>query len=111
MDYGKFLFEQRKKQAAARKKQKQVQVKEIKLRPTTEDGDFQVKLRNIIRFLEEGDKVKVTMRFRGREIVHNELGMELMKRIEAGVQEHGAVEQQAKFEGRQMMMVIGPKKK
>jgi len=111
MDYGKFVFEQRKKQASARKKQKQVQVKEIKLRPGTEEGDFQVKLRSILRFLEDGDKIKITMRFRGREIVHHELGLALMKRIEVAIEENGMIEQQAKLEGKQMLMVVGPKKK
>lgn len=111
MDYGKFLFEQRKKQAVARKKQKQIQIKEVKLRPATEEGDFQVKLRNIIRFLEEGDKVKVTLRFRGREVVHNELGRDVLNRIAAEIVEYGTVEQNPKMEGRQLMMLISPKKK
>jgi len=111
MDYGKFIFDVRKKQAAARKKQKQAQIKEIKLRPATEEGDFQVKLRSIIRFLEDGDKVKITMRFRGREIVHHELGLELMKRLEKETEMIGLVEQAPKLEGKQMIMVLGPKKK
>ena len=111
MDYGKFQFEQRKKQAAARKKQKQIQIKEVKLRPGTEEGDLQVKIRSIVRFLEENDKVKVTLRFRGREFVHSEIGMELMKRIEEDVAELGQIEQAAKMEGRQIVMVIVPKKK
>lgn len=111
MDYGKHLFEQRKKQAAAKKKQKQIQIKEIKLRPGTEEGDLMVKVRSILRFLDDGDKVKVTIRFRGREFVHSEIGMHLMQRIETEVGEVGTVEQVAKLEGRQMTMVIGPKKK
>lgn len=110
MDYGKFLFEQNKKRHAAKKKQKQVQIKEIKFRPGTDEGDYQVKLRNLIRFLEEGDKAKITLRFKGREVVHQELGQQLLKRIEADLAEHGIIEQQAKLEGRQMVMVIAPKK-
>lgn len=111
MDYGKFLFEQNKKQAEAKKKQKQIQVKEIKLRPTTEEGDYQVKLRNLIRFLEHGDKVKITLRFRGREVTHQELGMRILERIMEDTQEMAVVEQQAKREGRQLLMVLAPKKK
>nr|WP_156871715.1 translation initiation factor IF-3 [Ketobacter sp. MCCC 1A13808] len=111
MDYGKHIFEEKKRQAEARKKQKQTQVKEIKIRPGTEDGDYQVKLRNLKRFLEDGDKTKITLRFRGREMAHQELGMEMMKRIEADLAEMGAVEQIPKMEGRQMTMVIAPKKK
>ncbi len=110
MDFGKFRFQQSKRKAAAKKKQKQVQIKEIKIRPATEEGDYQVKLRNMLRFLEEGDKVKVTLRFRGREMAHPELGMQLLERIQTDLAEQGAVEQRAKFEGRQMVMVIGPKK-
>lgn len=110
MDYGKFLFEQNKKKHAARKKQKQIQVKEIKFRPTTEEGDYQVKLRNLIRFLEEGDKTKISLRFRGREMAHQELGMQLLKRVEADLAPYGTVEQFPKMEGRQMVMVISPKK-
>ena len=110
MDYGKFLFEQSKKQAAAKKKQKQIQVKEIKIRPGTEEGDYQVKLRNLIRFLKEGDKAKVTLRFRGREMAHQELGRELLKRIENDLNEFGMVEQFPRIEGRQMVMVLAPKK-
>lgn len=110
MDYGKHLFDIKKKRAASKKKQKQTQVKEIKFRPGTEDGDYQVKLRNLIRFLEAGDKAKVTLRFRGREMAHQELGMELLKRVEADLAELGAVEQLPKMEGRQMTMVISPKK-
>ncbi len=110
MDYGKHLFDIKKKRAASKKKQKQTQVKEMKFRPGTEDGDYQVKLRNLIRFLEAGDKAKVTLRFRGREMAHQELGMELLKRVEADLAELGAVEQFPKMEGRQMTMVISPKK-
>lgn len=111
MDYGKYVFDAKKQQAAARKKQKQTQVKEVKFRPGTEDGDYQVKLRNLIRFLEHGDKAKVTMRFRGREMAHQDIGMDLLKRVEADLAEYGQVEQFPKMEGRQMTMVIGPKKK
>lgn len=111
MDYGKHIFEEKKRQAEARKKQKQTQVKEIKIRPGTEEGDYQVKLRNLKRFLEDGDKTKITLRFRGREMAHQELGMEMMKRIESDLEELGAVEQMPKMEGRQMTMVIAPKKK
>ena len=111
MDYGKHIFEEKKRQAEARKKQKQTQVKEIKIRPGTEEGDYQVKLRNLKRFLEDGDKTKITLRFRGREMAHQELGMEMMKRIESDLEELGAVEQMPKMEGRQMHMVIAPKKK
>lgn len=111
MDYGKYVFDAKKQQAAARKKQKQTQVKEMKFRPGTEDGDYQVKLRNLIRFLEQGDKAKVTMRFRGREMAHQSIGMDLLKRVEADLEEYGSVEQFPKMEGRQMTMVIGPKKK
>ncbi len=110
MDYGKFLFEQNKKRHAAKKKQKQIQVKEIKFRPGTDEGDYQVKLRNLIRFLEEGDKAKITLRFRGRELAHQELGMQLLKRVEQDLVEHGIVEQFPKMEGKQMVMVLSPKK-
>jgi translation initiation factor IF-3 len=111
MDYGKFRFEEQKKQQAARKKQKHVQVKEIKFRPGTDIGDYNVKLRNLIRFLTDGDKVKVTLRYRGREMAHQELGRDLLKRVEGDLQEYGAVEQYPKMEGRQMVMVLAPKKK
>jgi translation initiation factor IF-3 len=111
MDYGKKIFEEKKAKAAAKKKQKQVQIKEVKFRPGTEEGDYQVKLRNLVRFLEHGDKGKVTVRFRGREMAHQEIGMELMKRIEADMEELGGVEQHPKMEGRQMTMVIAPRKK
>ena len=110
MDYGKFLFELSKKQAEARKKQKQIQVKEIKFRPTTEDGDYQVKLRNLIRFLNHGDKVKITIRFRGRELAHQELGMKILERVQQDTAEQAVIEQQAKREGKQLLMVLSPKK-
>jgi len=111
MDYGKKIFEEKKARAAARKKQKQTQVKELKFRPGTEEGDYQVKLRNLVRFLENGDRGKITIRFRGREMAHQELGMKLMQRIEEDVAELGQVEQRPKMEGRQMTMVIAPRKK
>ncbi|GGI95962.1 translation initiation factor IF-3 [Halopseudomonas pertucinogena] len=111
MDYGKHIFEKKKQQAAARKNQKQIQIKEIKFRPGTEEGDYKVKLRNLIKFLNEGDKAKVSLRFRGREMAHQELGMELLKRVEADLAEYGTVEQRPKMEGRQLMMVLAPKKK
>ena len=111
MDYGKFLFEAKKQKQAAKKKQKQVHIKEIKFRPGTGEGDYQVKLRNLIRFLEDGDKTKVTMRFRGREHAHRELGLELLERVEKDLSEYGQVEQKPMMEGRQMVMVLGPKKK
>jgi translation initiation factor IF-3 len=110
MDYGKFVFEQNKKAQSARRKQKQIQVKEVKFRPGTEEGDYQVKLRNIIKFLEQGDKAKITLRFRGREMVHQEIGAALLKRVQKDLLEHGAVEQQPLMEGKQMIMVIGPRK-
>jgi len=110
MDYGKFRFEEQKKRQTARKKQKQIQVKEIKFRPGTDIGDYNVKLRSLIRFLTEGDKVKVTLRYRGREMAHQELGRDLLKRVEADLQEFGTVEQFPKMEGRQMVMVLAPKK-
>lgn len=111
MDYGKFVFEQNKKQQAAKKKQKLIQVKEIKFRPGTEEGDYQVKLRNLNKFLGEGNKTKITIRFRGREMAHREIGMELLKRIEKDLEELAVVEQFPKMEGRQMVMVMGPRKK
>jgi len=110
MDHGKFLFEENKKRHAAKKKQKQIQVKEIKFRPGTEIGDYQVKLRNLKRFLSSGDRVKVTMRFRGREMAHQELGLQLLKRVEEDLVDLGIVEQHPRVEGRQMVMVIAPKK-
>ncbi len=111
MDYGKQVFEAKKQKAAAKKKQKQIQVKEIKFRPGTDIGDYQVKLRNLIRFLENGDKAKVTLRYRGREMAHQELGMELLKRVENDLSELATVEQFPKMEGRQLTMVMAPKKK
>ncbi len=111
MDYGRFRFDQKKKVNEAKKKQKQVQIKEIKFRPGTDEGDYQVKLRNLTRFLNEGDKAKVTMRFRGREHAHRELGLDLLKRVETDLAEISIVEQQPQMEGRQMIMVLGPKKK
>ena len=111
MDYGKYQFEQNKKLQAAKKKQKQVQIKEIKFRPGTEEGDYQVKLRSLTKFLEEGNKTKITVRFRGREMAHREIGMELLKRIEKDLEELALVEQFPKFEGRQMVMVMAPRKK
>jgi len=111
MDFGRFLFDQKKKKSEARKKQKQVQVKEIKFRPGTDEGDYQVKLRNLTRFLHDGDKTKVTMRFRGREHAHRELGLQLLRRVEADLAEIGTLEQSPQMEGRQMVMVLGPKKK
>ncbi|WPC07158.1 translation initiation factor IF-3 [Pseudomonas sp. MBLB4123] len=111
MDYGKHLFEKKKQVAAAKKNQKQVQIKEIKFRPGTEEGDYQVKLRNLVRFLSEGDRAKISLRFRGREMAHQELGMELLKRVENDLAEYGSVEQHPKMEGRQLIMVIAPKKK
>ena len=110
MDYGKFIFEKKKQQQVAKKKQKRIQIKEIKFRPGTGEGDYQVKLRNLIRFLIDGDKTKVTLRFRGREMAHQELGKELLERVKADLLEYGVVEQFPKMEGRQMVMVIGPKK-
>lgn len=110
MDHGRFRFENNKKQHSAKKKQKTVQIKEIKFRPGTEDGDYQVKLRSLIRFLENGDKTKITLRFRGREMAHRELGAELLKRVEADLSELAVVEQFPKLEGRQMVMVMSPKK-
>jgi len=111
MDYGKFRFEEQKKRQASRKRQKQTQVKEIKFRPGTDIGDYNVKLRNLTKFLTEGDKVKVTLRFRGREMAHQELGRDLLKRVEGDLQELGSVEQFPRMEGRQMVMVLAPKKK
>jgi len=110
MDFGKFVFELKKQKQEARKKQKQVQVKEVKFRPGTDIGDYQVKLRNLHRFLEDGDKAKVTMRFRGREHAHRERGLELLQRIEKDLEEISVVEQRPMMEGRQMIMVLGPKR-
>ena len=111
MDYGKHVFESKKQKAAQRKKAKRTQIKEMKFRPGTEDGDYQVKLRNLVRFLENGDKAKVTLRYRGREMAHQEIGMELLKRVEVDLSELGTVEQFPKMEGRQLIMVIAPKKR
>lgn len=111
MDYGKYRFEQAKKQSEARKKQKQIQVKEIKFRPGTDEGDYQVKLRNLVRFLSEGDKAKITLRFRGREMAHQEIGVGLLKRVEDDLAPYGVVEQRPRMEGRQMVMTIAPVKK
>jgi translation initiation factor IF-3 len=111
MDVGKFRYAESKKQHEAKLKQKQVQIKEIKFRPGTDEGDYNIKLRNLIKFLEEGDKTKITLRFRGREIAHQQIGMQLMERVKQDLLEHGVIEQFPKMEGRQMVMVISPKKK
>ncbi len=111
MDYGKFLFEQNKKAHSAKRKQKQIQVKEVKFRPGTGESDYQIKLRNLVRFLTEGDKAKVTLRFRGREMVHQEIGRKLLDRVVVDLAEHGIIEQNPLMEGRQMIMVFAPKKK
>ncbi len=111
MDYGKFRFENQKKAAAAKKKQKQVEIKELKFRPTTDEGDYQVKMRNIRRFLEEGDKVKINIRFKGREMAHQELGLAMAKRIETDLVDEVVIEQRPRLEGRQMIMMMSPKKK
>jgi translation initiation factor IF-3 len=110
MNYGKFKFEQSKKAQQSRKKQKQIQVKEVKFRPGTEEGDYRVKVRNLTRFLNEGDKAKVTIRFRGREMMHQDRGAQLLGRIETDLEGIGTVEQRPKLEGRQMVMVLSPKK-
>lgn len=110
MDYGKFRFEQSKKKNAARKKTKQIQLKEVKFRPGTEEGDYNVKMRNLIKFLENGDKAKVTLRFRGREMAHRDIGARLLKRVEEDLSEIATVEQFPKMEGRQMIMVLAPRK-
>lgn len=111
MDYGKFKYQESKRKHEAKLKQKQIQVKEVKFRPGTDDGDYNVKVRNLTRFLNEGDKAKITLRFRGREMAHQELGLALLKRVEADLAEYGVVEQFPKMEGRQMVMVMAPKKK
>ncbi|MBK7661417.1 MAG: translation initiation factor IF-3 [Betaproteobacteria bacterium] len=111
MDYGKFKYKESKKAHEAKLKQKQIQVKEIKFRPGTDEGDYQIKLRNLLRFLSDGDKTKITLRFRGREMAHQELGVALLKRVEADLAALGQVEQWPKLEGRQMVMIIAPKKK
>ena len=110
MDFGKYLFEQKKKSQSGKVKQRHAQLKEVKFRPGTEVGDYQVKMKNLIRFLEQGDKTKVTLRFRGREMAHQELGVKLLKRIEADLESYGIVEQFPKMEGRQLTMVLAPKK-
>jgi len=111
MDYGKFRFEEGKKLQQAKKKQKQIQVKEIKFRPGTDIGDYKIKLRKLTEFLEEGDRVKVTLRFRGREMAHQELGLELLQRVKTDLEEIGVVEQEPRSEGRMMVMVMAPKKR
>ena len=111
MDFGKFKYREAKKAHEAKLKQKQIQVKEIKFRPGTDDGDYNIKVRNLKRFLEDGDKTKITLRFRGRVMAHQELGMELLKRVQVDLAEVGQVEQFPKMEGRQMIMVVSPKKK
>jgi len=111
MDYGKFKYRESKKAHEAKLKQKQIQVKEVKFRPGTDEGDYKIKVRNLIRFLTEGDKTKVTLRFRGREMAHQELGVNLLKRVEADLLPYGQVEQWPKLEGRQMIMILAPKKK
>lgn len=111
MDYGKHKYRESKKQHEAKLKQKQIQVKEVKFRPRTDENDYQIKLRNLIRFLSDGDKAKITLRFRGREMAHQQLGMEQLKRVEADLAEYATVEQFPKMEGRQMVMVLAPKKK
>ncbi|MBC53931.1 MAG: translation initiation factor IF-3 [Gammaproteobacteria bacterium] len=111
MDYGKHVFDIKKQKAASKKKQRKTQIKEIKFRPGTEEGDYQVKLRNLIRFLEDGDKAKVSLRFRGRELAHQHLGLELVQRIAKDLEDYGTVEQDPKMEGRQIVMVLAPTKK
>jgi len=111
MDYGKFRYREQKKAHEAKLKQKQIQVKEIKFRPRTDEGDYKIKLGKLVQFLEEGDKVKVTLRFRGREMAHQEFGFRVLERVKADLEPHGVVEQFPKMEGRQMVMVMGPKKK
>ncbi len=111
IDYGKFVFETNKKTHAAKKKQKQIQVKEVKFRPGTDEGDYQIKLRNLIRFFEEGDKAKVTLRFRGREMAHTDLGRQMLIRLQNDLAPYAVVEQHPLMEGRQMVMMMGPKKK
>lgn len=111
VDYGKLLFEQNKKSHAAKKKQKQIQVKEVKFRPGTDEGDYQIKLRNLIRFFQEGDKAKVTLRFRGREMAHTDIGRQVLSRLQTDLAPYAQVEQQPLMEGRQMVMMMAPKKK
>ena len=111
MDYGKYIYQKDKSQQAARKKQKQIQVKEVKFRPTTEEADYQTKLRALHRFLEEGDKIKITLRYKGREMAHQELGFQLIDRIKADLDEVALIEQSPKMEGRQAVMVMAPRKR
>jgi translation initiation factor IF-3 len=111
IDFGKFQFEQNKKTAIAKKKQKQIQVKEVKFRPGTDEGDYQIKLRNLIRFFEEGDKAKVTLRFRGREMAHTDIGRQMLTRLQQDLSAFAVVEQHPLMEGRQMVMMLAPKKK
>jgi len=111
MDFGKFKYSEAKKKHEAKLKQKQIQVKEVKFRPGTDEGDYKIKLRNLVRFLEEGDKTKVTLRFRGREMAHQEFGVKLLERVKADLEPYGVVEQFPKMEGRQMVMILSPKKK
>lgn len=110
MDFGKFRYQRQKKAHDAKLKQKTIQLKEVKFRPSTEENDYQVKVRNVIRFLGEGDKAKITMRFKGREIAHQEFGMHMLERIKEDLSEYGVIEQMPKLEGRQMVMVLAPKK-
>ncbi len=111
MDYGKFKYQEQKKAHEARQKQKIIQVKEVKFRPGTDEGDYQIKLRNLVRFLEEGDKTKITLRFRGREMAHQEFGVRLLERVRNELEPYGQVEQMPRLEGRQMVMIVAPKKK
>ncbi|MBL6752556.1 MAG: translation initiation factor IF-3 [Nevskia sp.] len=111
MDYGKFIYQKDKAQQAARKKQKQIQVKEVKFRPTTEEADYQTKLRALVRFLEEGDKIKITLRYKGREMAHQELGFQLIDRIKTDLEQFASIEQAPKLEGRQTIMVMSPRKR
>jgi translation initiation factor IF-3 len=111
MDYGKFKYQEQKKAHEARQKQKIIQVKEVKVRPGTDEGDYQIKLRNLVRFLEEGDKTKITLRFRGREMAHQEFGVRLLERVRNELEPYGQVEQMPRLEGRQMVMIVAPKKK
>ncbi len=111
MDYGKYLYQESKKRHDAKLRQKQIQVKEVKFRPNTDEGDYNIKLRNLIHFLDEGDKVKITLRFRGREMAHQEFGVRLLERVREDLEAHAVVEQFPKLEGRQMVMVLAPKKK
>lgn len=110
MDFGKFKYRESKKRHEAKLKQKQIVVKEVKFRPSTDEGDYKIKIRNLLRFLEEGDKVKVTLRFRGRELAHQEFGVRLLERIRGELEPHAIVEQFPKMEGRQLVMMMGPKK-